>query len=154
MVIWALVSEQSCCSSLKQCISVHAWRARFLYYRLNVNSQVYRLQRVWILLHNLLYKYSYRSFVKARCNALKNLRWEKQSSQSLIQWINLTFPIYKETNQICVLPWKRKDVKCSWLLDSSWNCFKHEGVFLLQLRRMQEMIAQMQAQMRMKPGDD
>lgn len=27
-------------------------------------------------------------------------------------------------------------------------------VFLLQLRRMQEMIAQMQAQMRMKPGDD
>lgn len=28
------------------------------------------------------------------------------------------------------------------------------GFFLLQLRRMQEMIAQMQAQMRMKPGDD
>lgn len=28
------------------------------------------------------------------------------------------------------------------------------GVFLLQLRRMQEMIAQMQAQMRMKPSDD
>lgn len=30
---------------------------------------------------------------------------------------------------------------------------KHVSVFL-QLRRMQEMIAQMQAQMRMKPGDD
>lgn len=42
----------------------------------------------------------------------------------------------------------------SWILASSWNYFKCVGVFLLQLRRMQEMIAQMQAQMRMKPGDD
>lgn len=52
----------------------------FPYYVVNVDSQVCKyswLQKIWILLVNFRYKYSYKSFVKVRCTELKNMSWRK-----------------------------------------------------------------------------
>lgn len=102
----------------------------------------------------LIDKYSYKSFVEVRCAELKNMRWKKTKLFSYVNyWI---FPVCEEENRICVLPWKETPniLRFPGFLGFSWNYCKHWGVLLFQLRRMQEMIAQMQAQMRMKPGDD
>lgn len=80
--------------------------------------------------------------------------YEMEQTEVFIYVNHWTFPVCEEENRICLLPWKRNVLRFPGFLGFSCNCCELLGVFLLQLRRMQEMIAQMQAQMRMKPGDD
>lgn len=89
-------------------------KGHFPYYGLNVDSQICKhswLQKIWILLLDFHYKYSYKSFVKVRCTELKNMRWRKPKYS--VMWITGHFQFVRRKIG-SVFYHKKNSFKVSW----------------------------------------